>query len=164
MVGEDLIEGVWAEGIARQQVDEFAERESAQVVRLHDAVEFRVLVLEPHDAAASEDGLEVGIEVIALAELARPVRLLEHLINEEHSAAVAVEFSCKVGDTLALKIEVVHVDIQALLVLYIEMFLCVLQQKGGLADASRSLDADHAVGPVDLVHERTADGGIGMLD
>ena len=164
VVGEDLVEGVGAEGIAREQIDEFAEGETAQVVRLHDAVKFRVLILEPHDAAAGEYDVETGVEIVALTELAGPVRLLEDLVDEEHATTVAVEFSSEVGDAVALKIEVVHVDIQALTVLYVEMFLGVLQQKGGLADASGALDADHAMGPVDLVHEGAADGGIGVLD
>ena len=163
VVGEDLVEGVGTERVARQQVDELTEGETAQVIGFHDAVELGVLVLQPHHAAAREDDLQVRVEVIALAELDRPVRLFEHLVDEQHASAVSVEFSCKVGDTLALKIEVVHVDIQALLVLYIEMFLRVLQQKRCFAHTTRTLDTDHTVGPVNLVHQRTADRGFGML-
>ena len=163
VVGEDLFEGVGAEGVVGQQVDELSEGEAAQVVRFHDAVKLGVLVLQAHHAAAREDDLQVRVEVIALTELVGPVWLFEHLVDEEYAPTVTVEFSCKVGDALALKIEVVHVDIQALLILYIEMILCVLQQKRRLADTARSLDADHTVGPVNLVHQRAADGGLGML-
>jgi hypothetical protein len=43
------------------------------------------------------------------------------------------------------------------------MLLGILKQKGRLADAARTLDADHTVAPVDLVHEGTAYWGIRML-
>jgi hypothetical protein len=74
-----------------------------------------------------------------------------------------VEFTSEICNTLSLEIEVVHIDIQALLVLYIEMLFCVLQQKCGLADTACALDANHTVRPVYLVHQCTADGGFRML-
>ena len=91
VVGENLVEGVGTERVACQQVDELTERETAQVIGFHDAVEFGVLVLQPHHAAAREDDLQVRVEVIALAELDRPVRLFEHLVDEQHASRTATE-------------------------------------------------------------------------
>jgi len=50
-----------------------------------------------------------------------------------------------------------------LLVLHVEVLLSVLQQEGGFSHATRTFDANHAVRPVDLIHERTANGRIDML-
>ena len=43
------------------------------------------------------------------------------------------------------------------------MFFGVLQQKCGFADATCSFDADHAVIPVNLVHQSATDRGVCML-
>ena len=45
MIFQNLFKCIGVEVIAREQVDEFAEREAAQVVSLDDAVQLRVLVL-----------------------------------------------------------------------------------------------------------------------
>ena len=74
-----------------------------------------------------------------------------------------IELSGKVGDTVSLEVEVVHVDIQTLAVVDIELLLGVLQQEGGLSDTSCALDADEAVAPVDLIHQGATNGCVGML-
>ena len=77
---------------------------------------------------------------------------------------MAIELTCEVGDAVALKIEIVHVDIQALLVEYIEVFLGVLQEECRFADATCPLDANHPVAPIDLIHQGATNRGIHMLN
>ena len=152
------------EGVTRLKVDELAEGETTQVVGLYDAVEFGILILQAHHAAACEHDLQVGVEVVALAEFRTPVWLFEHLVDEQHAPAALIEIARKLRDAVALEVEVVHVDIQALLVLYIKVLFGILQEEGGLSDAARSLDTDHAITPVDLIHKGASHWCVGMLD
>ena len=48
MVFEDLFKAVRLEVVACKEVDELTERETAQVIALHNTVELGVLVLQPH--------------------------------------------------------------------------------------------------------------------
>ena len=75
-----------------------------------------------------------------------------------------VEFAGKVGNAMSLEVEVVHVDIQTLLVEYIKMLFSVLEEEGGLSDAACTFDADHTVAPVDLVHKGATYWSVDMLD
>ena len=152
------------EVVASEEVDEFTEGEAAEVVGLDNAVELGVLVFEPHDAGTCEDYFEVRIEVVTPAELTGPERLLEDLVDEEHTAASTVETAGEVGYAEALKVEVVHVDIQTLLVEYIEMVFGILQEESGFADSTSALDANHAVIPVDLVHQSATDRCVDVLN
>ena len=77
---------------------------------------------------------------------------------------MAVEVACEIGDTLSLEVEVVHVDIQALFVEYIEVFFGILQEECGLSDPTRTFDTDHAVVPVDLIHENATNWSIDVLN
>ena len=74
-----------------------------------------------------------------------------------------IELSGKVGYAMSLEVEVVHVDVQTLAVVDIKLLLGVLQQEGGFPDAPRTLDADKAVAPVDLIHKGATNGCIRML-
>ena len=127
MVVKDLVQGVGLEAVARHQIDELAEREASQVVRLNYTIELGVLVLQSHHARTGEHNLQVGVQVVALAEFAAPVGLLKHLIDKQYAAAVLVEVASKVGYALTLKIKVVHIDIQTLLVHDIKILLGVLK-------------------------------------
>ena len=164
MMPDDVVEGVRLEVVACEQVDKLAEREAAQVVAFDDAIEFRVLIFQAHHAGTREHYLQVGEEVVALPEFTAPVGLFEDLVDEEHPSAMAVELPRKVGDAMSLKIEIVHVDIQALLVEYIEVFLGVLQEECRFADATGPLDANHPVAPIDLIHQGATNRGIHMLN
>jgi hypothetical protein len=77
---------------------------------------------------------------------------------------VFVETACKFGDSLTLKKEIVHVDIQALFVEYIKMLFGILQQESGLTDTSRTFYTYHTVAPVDLINQGASYWCIGMLD
>ena len=65
---------------------------------------------------------------------------------------------------MPLKVEVVHIDIQTLFVLCIKVFFGILQEKGRLSNTTRSFDTDHAITPVDLIHEGASHWCVGMLD
>ena len=163
MVGKYLIERVGAEVIACHQVEKLTEGESTQVVALHDIVELGVLFLQTHHTRAGEHNLQTWIEVIAFAKTLAPTRLLEHLVDQQHAAAVAVELTGKLLYATTLEVEVVHVDIKTLLVADVEMLLGILQQECRLAHTTGALDADKTVVPVNLIHKAATDGSIDML-
>ena len=75
----------------------------------------------------SEDNLQIRILVVALAQFLRPVRLFEHLVNQQHTSSMAHKVARKVGDATSLEVEVVHVDVQTLAVVGVELLLGVLQ-------------------------------------
>ena len=163
MVADDLIQVQWRKVGARLEVEIFPEGEAAEIVALHHAIEFWVLLFEAHDAGSGENDLQLGIFVVALAQLPAPVGLLEHLVDEQHLATLPYKLTGKVGDASPLKIEVVHVDIEASVVVAAEMLLGVLQQECRLSHATCALDANEAVVPVNLVHEDASDWGVGVI-
>ena len=75
-----------------------------------------------------------------------------------------VKLTCKVCNTTTLEVEVVHVDIQTLLVVDIKALLGILKQKGRLANATGTFYTYHTVRPVNLVHEDTTDRSVDMLN
>ena len=163
MVIDDVLEGVGLETVARKQIDKFAEREATEVVALHNTIKLRILILQAHHTASSKYNLQVGVEVVTFTEFRTPVWLLEYLVDQQHTATMLIELISKLRNTVTLEIEIVHVDIQTLTVVDIKLFFSVLKEEGGLSDATRALNADHAVAPVNLIHEGAANWCINML-
>ena len=64
---------------------------------------------------------------------------------------------------MSLKIEVVHVDIQTLTVVDVKPLFGVLKQESRFSDATCSLDTNHAVVPVNLIHQGATNGRIDMF-
>ena len=145
------------------QVQELPKREPSEVIALDDSVQFRILLFQAHHAGSCENNLQTGVQIMTLPQLMTPVGFLEHLVDEQYLTAILIKRSCKVGNASSLEIEVVHVEIEAFAVVRVEMFLGILEQEGGFTHTTSSLDADHAVVPVYLVHEKTANGRIDML-
>ena len=73
-----------------------------------------------------------------------------------------MELAGKLYDAVSGKVEVVHVDEEAGAV-GAKLLFGILQQEGGLAHATSSLDADKAVVPVNLIHEVAPDGSVRVL-
>ena len=153
VVVQNLVQCVSPEVVASLQVQKLAEGEAAQVITVDDAVEFGILVFQPHDAGTGEDNPQVGVVVVTLPQFLAPVGLLEDLVNEQDPSPVAVELTGKVGDATPLEVEVVHVDVETLAVSDTEVLLGVLQQEGCLTHTASALDANQAVVPVYLIHE-----------
>ena len=163
LVEKELVERYPTEIAARAQVEVLPEREAPEVVALHDVAQLGVFPLQAHHARTGKDNLQLGVEVVAATQLTAPVELLEHLVDEQHPAALLVELASKVSDAAPLKVEVVHVDVKAAPVRRTEPLLDILQEERGLADAARTLDAYHAGAPVYLVHKDAAHRGIAMF-
>jgi len=164
VVVEDVVERVGLEVGASEEVEELAEGEATQIVALHDAVELRILVLQAHHARAREHNLQAWVQIVAATQFARPVVLLEHLIDEQHTTARVVEVARKVGDASTLEVEVVHVDIEALAILEREILLGILQEEGRLPYSTRALNAYQTAVPINLIHQQTTNRSIHMLD
>ena len=163
VVAHDLVQGMWRKVSMGLEVEIFPKGEPTKVVAFHHAIELRILFFEPHDAGSGENDLQLGIFVVALAQLATPVGLLKHLVDEQHLTTLTDKFSGKVGDATPLEIEVVHVDIQTFMVVATEMLFGVLQQERRLSHTSCALNANEPVGPVNLVHKDASNRGIGVV-
>ena len=111
VVVEYLIQGEWLKVVASQQVDVLSEGEASQIVALHNAVEFGVLLLQSHHARSSEHYLQSRVLVVASTQLLAPFWLFEHLVDEQYLAAATIELACEVSNAMSLKVEVVHVDV-----------------------------------------------------
>ena len=77
------------------------------------SVEFRVFFFQPHDGRAGKYNFQVGVLVVACAQRFAPIGLFEYLVDKKHFSSSLIEFSGKIGYAATLKIEIVHVDIQA---------------------------------------------------
>lgn len=163
VVAQDFIQRVGWEVVVRHQVQIFTERESAQVVRLDDSVQFGVFLFQPHHGRTGEDDAQLRQLIVAFAQFGTPVGLFEHLVDEQHLAPCLVKFGGEFGDAFALEIEVVHVDIKAFPFLYPEVFFGVLQQEGRFSHTACTFDTDETVVPVNLVHKGATDRGVGVL-
>ena len=150
-------------GLGNGLRNKLSERIASEVVAFHDAVELGVFFFQPHDARACEHDFQFGVVVVAVAQLLAPVGFLEHLVDEQHFAAVLVELAGKVGNTAPLEVEVVHVHVEALAVAHIEILLGVLQKECGFSYAPRTFDANHTVAPVDFVHKASTNWCVSML-
>jgi hypothetical protein len=71
-----------------------------------------------------------------------PVWQLENLVYKEHLTAAVVKLASKLNYTNILNVEIVSVDIQARVVAWLEMLLCILQQESRLSYAPSSLDTN----------------------
>ena len=89
--------------------------------------------------------------------------MLEYLVDKQHPASLAIELAGEVCNAPTLEVEVVRVDVEAFALTGIEVLLSKLQEKGGAPDAARSAHGNHAIAPVDVVHQRTPDGSIEVL-
>ena len=145
------------------QIDVLAEGEAAETVAGNDVADHGVAE-EAHHARSSEDDLQLGIVVVAAAQLVVPLRLLEDLIDEQHAASLGVELASEVVDAAALEVEVVHVDVEATAVAGVKPLLGYLQQKRRLAHTARPLDANQATAPINLVHQGAPDCDMCMFD
>jgi hypothetical protein len=74
-----------------------------------------------------------------------------------------IELASEISNAASLKVEIVHVDIKTLLVAYIKLFLGILQQECCLSNAPRTLNTNHAVRPVDLIHKTATNWCVHML-
>ena len=142
VVFQNLLKRVTAYIQTGLEVEELAERESTEVVRFDYAVEFRVLLLKSHHRRAGKDDAESWILVVALTQLLAPVGQLKHLVDEQDLTAAVVKLASKLNYTNILNVEIVSVDIQARVVAWLEMFLCILQQESRLSYAPSSLDTN----------------------
>ena len=148
-------EHIEAEGLqveAGLEVEVFAEGEAAQVVRRHDVAHLVVLLLDAHDGRSGEDDPQVGVMIVAVPQFARPVGILEDLIDEEHLASSGVKFAGEVREGAFGEDEVVQVDVQAFAAIGGEVFASVREQKRRLTNLTAALDPDQALTPVHLVH------------
>jgi hypothetical protein len=87
-----------------------------------------------------------------------PSRQFENLVYQQHLSSGLVELSGKLHQAVSLEEEVVHVYIQASSVIGREIFLGILQQEGGLANASAAFYSDKAVTPIYFVHQGATHG------
>ena len=113
---------------------------------------------------AIEYNLKARVAVVTLAQLMAPVRLFEHLVDEQHLTSVMIEFAGKFRDANILHIEIVCVDVKARVVVGRIVLLCILQEECRLSYATGTLNANHAVFPVDFVHQVATDRSLQMLN
>ena len=161
---KNFVKSVFSEVLASEQIEILTERESPEIVALYYSAQFGVFLLQAHHTRPCEHNLKSWTLVVALAKLAAPILLFEHLVDQQNLTSARVEIGCKVGYATSLEVEVVHVHIQAAAVVGSKVLLGVLQQKRGLSNTTSTLNANKAVVPVDLVHEISSNWSVRMLN
>ena len=159
----ELIQRVGREVLPRLQVDELAERESPQVVHGHDVLQIVVPLDEPHDRRAGKHDVQLREAVITLAQLRRPVFVLERLVDEQRAPAVRIKTPGELHQRMLREVEVVEVHVQATAVVCPERVPGILQEERGLPHPTAAFYADKAMRPVYLVHQQASDRRLHML-
>ena len=88
--------------------------------------------------------------------------MLEDLVDKENPTTMIAKLRDKLHQRMVAEVEVVHVHIEAGAVGAI-LLLGILQQESRLTYTPGSLDANHAVAPIYLIHQIPAHRGIEVL-
>ena len=163
MMLNDVLKAIGREVVSGLEVQELTEREASQVIALDKAIELGVLLLEAHHRGTGEDDAQARVLIMATAQFLGPIGLLEHLVDEQHLTPTLSELAGEVRQAATLEVEVVHVDVQALVAAYIKILLSILKEERRLADTARALDTDEGLTPVNLIHQQTAHRQVGVL-
>ena len=163
VVAQNLFQCISTELHACLQVQILTEGEATQVITLHYIAQFQVFLFQSHHGRTGKHDFEVWKAVVAHSQLPAPVRMFEYLVYQQYFSTAALEFISEINDAEIRKVEIVHIDKEAGTV-SAEFLFSVLQQKRGFTYTTRSFNTDKTVVPVDLIHEVTANGGIGMLN
>ena len=126
------------------------------MVGRHATRQIGILILQPHDRRPRKDDLQIVERVIQLAKLLRPIRILKHLVDQQHAPAIGPERRSEVYQRALREVKVVQVDVKASLVVCSKTLTGVIEQECGLANATRPFDADQAIVPINLVHQPPA--------
>ena len=167
MMMQNILERIDRQFQAQSDIEILAEAESAEVVWVDDRGKVLVVLDQSHDGRGSKDDVEVGISVVALRQLARPVGVLERLVDEEGVATRLYKLACKFDQRVLGEVKVVEIDIERSLAEFgvgSAQFLGIVEQEVGLADASSALDSNQSVAPIDFVHQDAPSGHLHMLD
>ena len=156
-----------------------AERESAEVVHLDDRGDILVVLHESHDGRGREDDLQIREAVVATAQFARPVGVLEHLVEQQHTATAPVKLAGKLHEGVLGEIEIVEIDVEATALrlrtatlatlcilgqLFLTQLLGMPKQEIGFPHSATSLDSNEAIAPVDVIHHLTMHRHLRPLD
>lgn len=153
MIGQELVESISLEVLVGDEVDVLAEGKAVEHVDAADMGKFRIVLSFAHiDGGRRINDAKVGIFMVALHKLLAPVGQLKRLIDQEYLTALGNEASGKVYDAVSLEVETVEIDVETLAQAHIEVFLRILQKKRSSSNATRALDAYHAIAPVDGIH------------
>ncbi len=163
VVAQNFFQCISTELHACLQVQILTEGEATQIITLHYITQFQVFLFQSHYGRTGKHDFEVWETVVTHTEFPAPVRVLEHLVYQQYFSTTALEFIGEINDAEIGKVEIVHIDKETGTV-GSEFLFGVLQQKRGFTYTARSFNTDKAVVPVDLIHEVTANGGIGMLN
>lgn len=80
MTVDNLVKAVGMEDGSGHEIEILTERKSPQIIKGENVADGRIVGLEPHDARPGEHQFQLGVEVVAPAQLRTPVGLLENLI------------------------------------------------------------------------------------
>ena len=164
MVRNDFVVLIGTEICTGHQINELTERESAEVVTVHNSVEDGILLLQTHDSRTCKYNLNLGILIVDKLQFITPIGILEYLVDEEDTTALSQELRYEFTQSVREKVEMVHVDIKAATVVGAEFFQGILKQECGFAYTSRALDSNQAAIPINLVHQLAPYRRINMLN
>ena len=141
VVFQYVVKLVMLQVCACRQIDELAQREASQNVRVNAAGQVRILFFQSHDGRASEHNFQILEIVVAVSQLLAPVWVFENLVDEQSFSAIHPELVGKVHKCLSCEIEVIQIDVQTASV-SAEVASRIVEQKGSFAHAAATLDAD----------------------
>ena len=154
-VREQLVKCISVKVLVRFKIDIFAERETMQHVGAANRRQFCFVLPIAHvHRRGGVHNAQIGVLVVALAQLLTPIGQLKSLVDEQHLTALSHKTPGKVDYAVCLKVKAIEVDVQALTKPYVKVFFGILQQEGSTSHAPRAFNTYQTVTPVDGVHQR----------
>ena len=150
VVGQEGLQGDGSTGVDAFEDEEFAEGEAVEGVGGLAAGEVGLGALDVEEGRAAVDDAEGRELVVEVLDLDRPVGEAVDFVEKKGGEAVGVEVNGEIFQAAGREPEVVEARVEGGGRADPEGFAEVLEHEGGLAGAAGTLDADQAVGPVDL--------------
>ena len=132
-----------------KQVKIFPEGQSLHLVNRRPTTEVGHSPVNVQYGRTRKKHLHVGIGIIHLLQLHRPIGILVDFVYEQMAAALLAEIIRQVYQCMVCKIDIVCRDIQC--ILHGKILLDVLQEKRGLPHSTRSYQAQHTAVPLDFI-------------
>ena len=155
-VVQDVVEREDGGRYAVKEPQIFAEGEPLHLVDGCAAAQVGHAAVDVEDGRAGEVDVQVGVGVVDLFELARPVGVFVYFVQQEIAPALLAEGVGQVHQRVVGKIEIVGRGVEG--AVGGEGLLGMLQQQGGFPYAARAHEAQHAVAPANvgvfIAHER----------
>ena len=114
MIAHDFFKRVRWKRCSCLKIQILAETQSAEIVHLYDIFQVGILIRKAHYRARREHDMQLRILEIALAQLCRPVRILERLIEQQGLASGTSKLIYESEERIVREVEVIEIHVKTI--------------------------------------------------